>query len=299
MSLEGWYTSREFSSQSESRAFALTIVALTRDKTLAALLKNTKQQLVEYIQGSMPIVEDSQDAAKSERTSIAGALRVSRVAITVLICFLVDRISNASLKALIESLATRTNYGLEVSDLPDGLPAGVTDIPNASPSCLISCKRQLTRYLAHAVPPNLVLGDPQCRSAPRRARSETRKAQGRPRRGRLLPSRRPPFFPSLRPPSSSQIKSTALKLFLALPASEQTELLLGKKKAKAATTASSSAATKDDAPVASGSTAPKKKVKTEVNEAEAEENAKAKAEKDVEKESKRLAKEKLVRLGEC
>ena len=40
-----------------------------------------------------------------------------------------ERVPFGPLKALIDSLADRVNYGLDVSDLPDGLPLGVEAIP--------------------------------------------------------------------------------------------------------------------------------------------------------------------------
>lgn len=55
-----------------------------------------------------------------------------------LLFIVVDRIPIAELKTLIESLATRTNYGLDVSDLPSALPKGVTEIPAVGLSLYLS-----------------------------------------------------------------------------------------------------------------------------------------------------------------
>lgn len=107
-----------------------------------------------------------------------------------------------------------------------------------------------------------------------------------------------------------QMKSLAVELFLALPSSEQTDLLLAKKSAKgkgAANAASSSVAgtpvsKKRDAasssatkPVKEKAVKRAKKEKTAEEVAEEEEKVKVKAEKEKEKEVKRVAKEKAVR----
>lgn len=41
----------------------------------------------------------------------------------------VDRVPFGSLKTLIESLADRVNYGLDLADLPNGLPEGTEGVP--------------------------------------------------------------------------------------------------------------------------------------------------------------------------
>ncbi|ORY59442.1 hypothetical protein BCR35DRAFT_309318 [Leucosporidium creatinivorum] len=81
-------------------------------QTLTGLVTSTKNGVVEYIQGAQGVVEDSQEEDE-EKTRLSIAARVP----------------TAPIKALIESIASRNNYGLEVSDLPDGLPEGVSEVP--------------------------------------------------------------------------------------------------------------------------------------------------------------------------
>lgn len=52
---------------------------------------------------------------------------------------MVDRVPSAPIKALISSLAERKNYGLENSDLPNGLPDGVKELADVGfRGCAIS-----------------------------------------------------------------------------------------------------------------------------------------------------------------
>lgn len=93
--------------------------------------------------------EDDEDGDSQEGASHAGACCLSPAVVanresSVLTTLRTDRVSKPVLKALIEKLATRTNYGLEVSDLPDGLPEGVTEVPSVSWSNTSSFEPQLT-----------------------------------------------------------------------------------------------------------------------------------------------------------
>ncbi|GAA5859252.1 hypothetical protein JCM1840_003819 [Sporobolomyces johnsonii] len=79
--------------------------------TLVGLAKSIKTSLADAIEPSMNAIDDSQEEKEGDR-SVA------------------DRIDTAALKKTIESLATRINYGLDASDLPDGLPEGVSAVPS-------------------------------------------------------------------------------------------------------------------------------------------------------------------------
>ncbi|KAI5476517.1 hypothetical protein MNV49_007696 [Pseudohyphozyma bogoriensis] len=84
------------------------------DKTLASLATSVRKQLVDYVKANAG-QEDSQEADAEEEKK--DAMPVA------------ERIPLAMIKSLIEQLATRENYGLDVTDLPNGLPDGVTEIP--------------------------------------------------------------------------------------------------------------------------------------------------------------------------
>ncbi|GAA5953543.1 hypothetical protein JCM21900_006197 [Sporobolomyces salmonicolor] len=79
--------------------------------TLVGLAKSIKSLLADAIEPSMHAGDDWQEEKEGDR-SVA------------------DRIDLAALKKTIESLATRINYGLDASDLPDGLPEGVSAVPS-------------------------------------------------------------------------------------------------------------------------------------------------------------------------
>lgn len=102
-----------------------------------------RKELVKYIIGSTAIEDDSQDSqedkkAASTPAAISGESLPSSFSTPIwLTCDCTDRICMTSLKELIDGLGERVNYGLDLSDLPNGLPDGVDEIPAVSfrPSC--------------------------------------------------------------------------------------------------------------------------------------------------------------------
>ncbi|KAK4703197.1 chromatin assembly factor 1 subunit A, partial [Phenoliferia sp. Uapishka_3] len=208
------------------------------DKSLQALVRSVKDQVVKMTELALGGEDDSQDTSSKPSVSLA------------------DRFPTASLKGLIESLASRTNYGLDASDLPTGFPEGVSEMPLAL---------QLWRWEVH----DSSLLPPELESKLSRHRSE--RVEAKSAAIDLVTQLNEADFIAL---FAKEVKAGAKKgLDVAPVASGSGE---GKGKAKVE---------KEEKPKKA------KVVKPEIDEAEAEKLAQIKAEKDAEKAARKLARE--------
>ncbi|GAA6061779.1 hypothetical protein JCM10212_001385 [Sporobolomyces blumeae] len=92
--------------------------------TIGFLARNIRNSLAGSIAENMSAMQDSQDADGDD-----GGDGAKEADSEKLKADLTERIDIDSLRKIIESLADRTNYGLDVEDLPDkSLPAGVSTI---------------------------------------------------------------------------------------------------------------------------------------------------------------------------
>lgn len=220
----------------------------------------------------------------------------------------------APIKALIESIASRNNYGLEISDLPDGLREGVAEVPVVRLSAfqlsalLFSCRCLVKTDPQHSWQglqlPSWEVHDEENLPAEFESKLAKRKAD-RVQVSFALPPKLV-FIADSRATPIEQIKTLSAELFLALSSEEQNDLLHSKKPSKgskgistpvASTSKSKKADTGSSATKPAKASVKKEKVKKEKSAeelAEEEEKAKVKREKEKEKEIKRIAKEKAV-----
>ncbi|KAL8293085.1 hypothetical protein RQP46_000779 [Phenoliferia psychrophenolica] len=222
------------------------------DKTPQALLKYVKDQLVKMTESALGGAgeDDSQDSQMQPKLSLA------------------DRFPTAPLKALIESLATRTNYGLDASDLPSGLPTGISEIPAGL---------QIWRWELHD--PSLLPSELDKKLTQLRADRVTAKSQAVSLVLALSDSDRQDLF--VKKASGAAATAAAKKDKDDEPVASGSGSGDVKGKGKAVKK------DKDDVDVKPKKT---KAVKPEVDEEEAKEKAKLKAKKDAEKEERKAAK---------
>ncbi|BGP53728.1 hypothetical protein JCM8202_003659 [Rhodotorula sphaerocarpa] len=250
---------KEVSEYQEHHGFFAKLVHES-SQTLSGLSSSVKNTLKTAIAAGLAATfENSQEAEEQEWDEA----KVS------------EKLPIQPIRSLIQSLATRTNYGLSDSDLPSD------DTPSSGPSS--EAEKVETKPATKAIPAGLQIW---CWEV------EDRKLWVQ------------EFAPRLekRKAERQEIRRAALELFQSLPTSEQRDLLDGKVTAtgKAKTKAKASGDGDGDADAAgaagdktaSGSKGKgKKKELTEEEKKAAEEKAAAKAAREAEKEAKRKERE--------
>lgn len=125
---------------------------LSSSQTLAGLTTSVKNNLVEAVKTATLADEDSQDA---DPKTLAGkgpqSCVKSPVEQVLELTHVTDRIPGGVVKALIEKLAERKNYGLEAADLSQALPDGVKQLPLVSSDMQTRIRAYAERILTQAL----------------------------------------------------------------------------------------------------------------------------------------------------